>query len=231
MTLEELYKAVETFRKAGISLNDLEVQIAEKEKELINNKIIPELIDSITPILKQVCSELSLVVNYVPGQPLSVLVSRQNEPQEDVTGEVEQPIPVDPPMDTPDANDPHVPNDGVVKPLPEPPQPTKGPRTMLRINFADGTVIEEPEAAETFRQFILKVGVDRVRALGKMQNKVPLVSDTIDSKYKSQVRKLVDGWYLMTWSDTETKRKDILDIAEKLGIDITVEKIAKPKKK
>ena len=155
---------METFRNAGISLNDLEAQIAEKE--LINNKIIPELIDSITPILKQVCSELSLVVNYVPGKPLSVLVSRQNEPQEYVTSDMEQTvegIPVDAPVD---AKDPQVPNDGIVPTVPVSPKPTKGPSTMLRINFADGAVIEEPEAAETFCQFILKVGVERVRALG-----------------------------------------------------------------
>lgn len=78
----------------------------------------------------------------------------------------------------------------------------KGKTTLLRIKFSDGTVIEEPEVAETFRKFVLKVGIEKVRSLGIIRNKVPLVSNTIDSKYKSQQRDLGDGWYLMICSTT-----------------------------
>lgn len=249
MTLEELYKAVETFRKAGISLNDLEVQIAEKEKELINNKIIPELTDAITPILKQVCSELSLVVNYVPGQPLSVCVSRQTEQQEDLSGGMEQPVEEVPEetsekvedsgeadcQDTTDdiTQDETAGNNvgGKSKPLSRGKGTKKGPKMLLRIKFADGTLIEEQDASETFCKYVQKVGVERVHALGIYKNRVNLVSDTVHSAYKHQVKDLGDGWYLMTWSDTKTKKKQILQIAEKLGIDITIEEFEKPKKK
>ena len=57
------------------------------------------------------------------------------------------------------------------------------PATRLKITFADGHVIQEPQAAETFRKFVMEVGAERIRTLGMKQNKVPLISNTLDKKY------------------------------------------------
>lgn len=106
------------------------------------------------------------------------------------------------------------------------PKDTKGTKvaaTLLRVTFGDDTVIEEPQAAETFKKFVQKVGIDKVRSVGILRNKVPLVSNRLDSKYKSQQRDLGDGWYLMTCTTTPSKKKDMETIISKLGIHAKVE--------
>lgn len=100
---------------------------------------------------------------------------------------------------------------------------TIAPATRLKIAFADGHVIQEPQAAETFRKFVMEVGAERIRTLGMKQNKVPLISNTLDKKYKSSQKPVGNGWYLMTCSNTLTKKRDIERIANMFNIKIKVE--------
>ena len=55
------------------------------------------------------------------------------------------------------------------------------------------------------------------------QNKVPLISNTLDKKYKSSQKFVGNGWYLMTCSNTLTKKRDIERIANMFNIKIKVE--------
>ena len=87
----------------------------------------------------------------------------------------------------------------------------------------DGTIIEESTAWESLYKFVLKVGIDKVRAVGLIANKIPLVSNTIDKKYQSAQKPLGNGWLLMTCSNTATKRKQILAIASYLNFKVIVE--------
>ena len=76
--LSDLYKAMETLRKEGLSLNeDLEKQVSELEENIIKKEILPIVTETIAPALKQVQRELVLVVDYVPGMPISVHLSRK----------------------------------------------------------------------------------------------------------------------------------------------------------
>jgi hypothetical protein len=70
---------------------------------------------------------------------------------------------------------------------------------------------------------VLEVGVDKVRAVGLIVNKIPLVSNTEDKKYQTAQKPLSNGWFLMTCSDTATKRKQILTIASYLNFKVIVE--------
>lgn len=66
--LGDLYKAMETLRKEGLSLNeDLERQVSELEEDIIKKEILPVVTETIEPALKQVQRELVLVVDYHPG--------------------------------------------------------------------------------------------------------------------------------------------------------------------
>lgn len=79
--LSDLYKAMETLRKEGLSLNeDLEKQVSDLEENIIKKEILPIVTETIAPA------------------------------------------------------------------------------TRLKITFADGHVIQEPQAAETFRKFVMEVG-------------------------------------------------------------------------
>ena len=76
--LSDLYKAMETLRKEGLSLNeDLEKQVSELEEDIIKKEILPVVTQTIEPALKQVQRELVLVVDYHPGEPNSVSLSRK----------------------------------------------------------------------------------------------------------------------------------------------------------
>ena len=74
-----------------------------------------------------------------------------------------------------------------------------------------------------FSKFVMEVGAERIRTLGMKQNKVPLISNTLDKKYKSSQKPVGNGWYLMTCSNTLTKKRDIERIANMFNIKIKVE--------
>ena len=77
--LSDLYKAMETLRKEGLSLNeDLEKQVSDLEENIIKKEILPIVTETIAPALKQVQRELVLVVDYVPGIPISVHLSKKS---------------------------------------------------------------------------------------------------------------------------------------------------------
>lgn len=185
-----------------------ERQLEAEEEHLIKNEVLPVVTKSIEPALSQVERELVLVVDYVPGTPLKVSLSRKRNLLEALEDVVE------------------------IKPDPEVEHTEKkkggkkvvtNPRTRLRITMPDGSIIEERTAWESLQKFILRVGVEKVRAVGLIANKIPLVSNTVDKKYRTAQKPLGNGWLLMTCSDTATKRKQILAIAQAVGLNVNVE--------
>ena len=207
--LSDLYKAMETLRREGLSLNeDLEKQVNELEENIIKKEILPIVTETIAPALKQVQRELVLVVDYVPGSPISVHLSRKRN----FTAAISDAKEILP--------DPQVEHKEIGKGSPK---GNIAPATRLKITFADGRVIQESQAAETFRQFVMEIGAERVRALGMTQCKVPLISNTLDTKYKRAQKPVGNGWYLMTNSNPLTKKRDIERIAKELNIKLKVE--------
>lgn len=207
--LSKLYELRRLSQEFGMEWTEKqERQLEAEEEHLIKNEVLPVVSKSIEPALSQVERELVLVVDYVPGTPLKVSLSRKRNLFDALEDVVE------------------------IKPDPEVEHTEKkkggkkvvtNPRTRLRITMPDGLIIEERTAWQSLQNFILRVGVERVRAVGLIANKIPLVSNTVDKKYKTAQKPLGNGWLLMTCSDTATKRKQILAIAEALGLSINVE--------
>lgn len=75
--LNDLYKAIETLCREGVSTDDLEEKISQAEEEIIKKEILPILTNNIESALKPVQRELVLVVDYIPGQTISVHLSRK----------------------------------------------------------------------------------------------------------------------------------------------------------
>ena len=77
-TLRKLYEAMQTLRDAGLSIsNDLEKQINVLEEDIIKKDILPVIKEAIEPALKEVQREIVLVVDYRPGEPISLSLSRK----------------------------------------------------------------------------------------------------------------------------------------------------------
>lgn len=207
--LSKLYELRRLSQEFGMEWTEKqERQLEAEEEHLIKNEVLPVVSKSIEPALSQVERELVLVVDYVPGTPLKVSLSRKRNLFDALEDVVE------------------------IKPDPEVEHTEKkkggkkvvtNPRTRLRITMPDGLIIEERTAWQSLQKFILRVGVEKARAVGLIANKIPLVSNTVDKKYKKAQKPLGNGWLLMTCSDTATKRKQILAIAEALGLSINIE--------
>lgn len=207
--LSKLYQAMETLSSEGLELSaEQEAQLRKAEEEIIQKDILPVLTEKIEPVLNQIERELVLVVDYTPKQPLKVSLSRKRNIADVLSDAVE------------------IKPDPVVEHTEKKKGGTKvvtNPRTRLKITMPDGSIIEERIAWESLHKFVLKVGVDKVRAIGLIANKIPLVSNTVDKKYQTAQKPLGNGWLLMTCSDTATKRKQILTIASYIGMKIKVD--------
>lgn len=114
---------METLRKEGLPVNeDLERKANELEEEIIKKEILPVLSKTIEPALQPVQRELVLVVDYVPGNPLSVHLSRKRNFTAEIDAKEILP-------------DPEVEHKEIGK---TGPKEVKNPVTRLRITFADG---------------------------------------------------------------------------------------------
>lgn len=87
-------------------------------------------------------------------------------------------------------------------------------------------MIQEKNAIDTERLFILRVGVERVKALGLIQNKEDLVDhpDKMrNQKYRDRWTPLEKGFYLFNCSSSDAKMGHIRKIVNALHIRARVE--------
>ncbi|MGL4412364.1 MAG: hypothetical protein ACRCTF_09675 [Bacteroidales bacterium] len=213
--LDDLYKAMETLRKEGLPVNEeLEKKASEIEEEIIKKEILPILTKNIEPALHPVQRELVLVVDYVPGQPLSVHLSRKRNFTADIPDAKE--IVIDPEV-THREQGSNV--DGESKIY-------RGPKRDMAVFFPDGTIIAENTAAEPLFKTVKKIGVAEVRQVVEDNNlkfsKVPVISNRRDAKYGRSQKNIGDGWLLITHSNNPMKKSFIEKVSQVLNLGIKV---------
>lgn len=204
---------METLRKEGLPVDEnLEKKANELEEEIIKKEILPVLSKTIEPALQPVKRELVLVVDYVPGRPLSVHLSRKRNFAAELTDAKE--ILLDPEVTHRSRNSN---SDDKIE---------RGPARDMSVIFPDGTVIAEKTAAETLLAVVQKIGVARVRKVVEEYNlkfsKVPVISNRRDAKYGKSQRDLGDGWLLITHSNNPMKKAFIEKVSEILNLGIKV---------
>lgn len=208
--LGELYITMENLRKLNLPIDErLKQEAAKLEEDLIRTEILPTLTEKIEPALAQVQRELVLVVDYIPGTPLKVSLSRKRKLLANLDDVVE------------------------IKPDPEVPHRSYGsrnvgkgeiaPKTGLRVTLPDGRVIAHPKASDTFIDTLLAIGIDRVRPLGVKFCKIPIISNTRDKKYGHAQHDVGNGWMILTHSSTADKKKMLDKIAKALNLNMKVE--------
>ena len=209
--LSDLYKAMETLRKEGLPVNeDFEKKANELEEDIIKKEILPVLSKTIEPALQPVKRELVLVVDYVPGQSLSVHLSRKRNFAAELTDAKEMVL------------DPEVTHrnrlsssEGKIE---------RSPARDMSVVFPDGTIIAEKTAAETM--VVQKIGVTKVRQVVEEYNlkfcKVPVISNRRDAKYGRSQRDLGGGWLLITHSNNPMKKAFIEKVSKALHLGIKV---------
>ena len=98
----------------------------------------------------------------------------------------------------------------------------RAPAKKLRVTFADGTVVFDNKAVETFLKSIEYIGLDRVSKLQSPKKFGHPIVSTQRNENAMQVREL-DGYFIETHSDTKQKARWIREIARNLRIAIEVE--------
>lgn len=205
--LEKLYSTIKNLEELGIDLpEDVIRQTEELEESLIKKEILPVVKESIEPVLSKIKRDLTLVVDYVPGVPVNVRLSRK-------PGIYKREDFIDL---TPDPIVEHA--TGKSRKI-----ETREPKTGLRVTLPNGKVIHEKVAAMTMVEAVKAAGPIKVRNLNIKWCKIPLVSTTKDKKYNSQQHDVGDGLFLLTHANNEARKRLLERISKELHLDWKVE--------
>ena len=216
--LQDLYDIIEKSKKRKLVLSkDVIRQINEIEEGIIRNEILPAMSKDIEPRLSAIKRDLVLVVEYHPGEPISVALSRKMKINQITDAKTITPIqekvgePVVSTKKVP-SEKPHTPTKQVVN-------HTKG----LRVQFPDGTVICHTTAIDTFIAVLRRVGLQRVHELNIQHAGYNLVSRVKRPSNGPIWQHELDGWYIYSNTQNLVKMNDLLYISEKLHLGLKVD--------
>lgn len=204
--LETLYQFIESSKKLGIELPDnILKQTAELEEKLIREDVLPVLRDNIDPVLQQIKRELILVVEYHPGENISVRLSRKRNLSDLSEATLLTPDPV------PD----------IKRRASQQRVGKRKPNTHLRVTMSDGKVFcNEKDATDTFCDVLQEIGLLRVRQLEIMPSGINLIST---SKDENRQQRKVGEFYIFTNRSTRQKADQLQEISDRLHLNMKIE--------
>ncbi len=207
--LEKLYQLIVYSKELGLSLNEEMLQQADQlEEELIKNEVIPRLSESIEPIITQIQRPIVLVVDYVPGEALSVRLTRKRVIMDESESKQYSLAPL-PNKERTKKTDKTI---------------TSSPKsswTGLMVTFPDGKIVNNRYAYETLIEVVETVGIQKVAELGLKHVGLDFISKTRDDFYNQH--ELPGGYLILTHSSTDKKKRQLEEISEKLGLELKVE--------
>ena len=101
---------------------------------------------------------------------------------------------------------------------------SKTPAKRLVVTMPSGEVIEHHNAMATFSEVIEKLGIEQVRSLERLVNRIPLISTSKHPVYNQQKS---GRYYIMTNTSTTKKKTLLEEIASDLDIQLKVEIVDK----
>lgn len=197
--------------------DDVISQINEAEEKIIREEILPIIGQSIEPTLSQIKRELVLVVEYRPGEPISVALSRKAKISQiaDAKPIVASPKRLSTPVKSDEpaaAQEPHEPTKYVTN-------HTKG----LRVQFPDGTVVCNKTAIDTEIDVLHRIGFERAAKVGITYSKWPLIGK---KKRPTEAGKVwqheIDGWYIYSNTSNERKKADLKAISDYYNLGLII---------
>ena len=150
-----------------------------------------------------------LVVEYHPGEPVSVALSRKTKISQidDAKPIVANTQKVSKPVKSDEAYivaEPHEPVKSITN-------HTKG----LRVMFADGTVVCNKTAIDTEIDVFRRIGFERVERVGRMRAGWPLVGKKKRPVEKGKIwQHESDGWFIYSNTNNEQKKEDLQFISD-----------------
>lgn len=215
--LEKLYSIIENSRDVGVKLpKGVLQQVEELEEGIIKEEILPALSGDIAPRLEPIKRDLVLVVEYHPGEPISVALSRKTKISEIMGAKTLTPRSSTPVKseEEPTEAEPHEPTKHIEN-------TTKG----MRVTFPDGTVIWHRAAIDTFIDALRKIGLERIPALGITHGRnFNLVSKDKRPPVPGRIwQHECDGWYIYSNISNSTKAEDLKRIPDHYHLGLKIE--------
>ena len=94
---------------------------------------------------------------------------------------------------------------------------------ILTVQMVDGTWIAEDRAIDTFIEVIKELGIEEVKKLDLTVIGIPLIADCdYDGKAQRKVETDEGTYYIVSGTNTVTKKNILDDIADQLEVDMTV---------
>ena len=206
-TLKELYTTLKSLRDMNLPVDDKLLKAADNlEEKIIKEEILPALSQNIEPQLSEIQRDLVLVVEYHPGDPLSVALSRKTKISEIIDAKTLTPKVSKPVTSTekPIVAEPHEPMKSITN-------HTKG----LRVTFPDGTVVCNKTAIDTEIDVLRRIGFERVERVGRMRAGWPLVGKKQRPVEKGKIwQHESDGWFIYSNTNNDQKKEDLQAISD-----------------
>lgn len=221
-TLKELYTTLKSLRDMNLPVDDKLLKAADNlEEKIIKEEILPALSQNIEPQLSEIQRDLVLVVEYHPGEPLNVALSRKAKISDFTDAK-----PMTPYISTPVKSDVAPDKIGPHEPTKKVENPTKG----LKVTFADGRIVWHTMAIDTLIETLRLIGFERV---SKVPNIVhagySLVSREVRPKTPGKTwQHECDGWYIYSNTNNAQKIADLRTISNYFHLNLTIEEV-KPK--
>lgn len=220
-TLKELYTTLKSLRDMNLPVDDKLLKAADNlEEKIIKLDILPSLSQNIEPLLSEIQRELVLVVEYHPGEPISVALSRKAKISDFIDAKQLTPKNISP-----------VKIDEKVEPV-APHEPTRHIENHtkgLKVTFPDGTVIWHKAAIVTQIETLRKIGFERILSLDIPHSGYNLVSKEKRPVVKGNIwQHETDGYYIYSKTNNQMKIADLKKISESLNIGLIIEEV-KPK--
>lgn len=217
-TLKELYTTLKSLRDMNLPVDDKLLAAADAlEEKIIKEEILPALSQNLEPQLNDIQRDIVLVVEYHPGEPLSVALSRKVKISEIIDAKQLTPYKSDSkPVrsdEKPIVAEPHEPTKMVEN-------PTKG----LRVIFPNGTIVCRKMAIDTFIKTLEIIGFDRVEKLN-----VTHADYNVVSRYKRPAepgrvwQHEYKGWYIYSNISNNRKINILRTISNRLGLNLKIE--------
>lgn len=215
-TLKELYTTLKSLRDMNLPVDDKLLKAADNlEEKIIKEEILPALSQNIEPQLSEIQRDLVLVVEYHPGEPLSVALSRKTKISEIVDAKTLTEVnsrPVSNPQKA-DKQEPHVPTKRIEN-------VTKG----MKVTFPDGNVIWHRAAIDTFVETLREIGLERIPQVGIMHSGYNLVGKAKRPVVPGRIwQHECDGWYVYSNMTNADKVADLKRISDYYHLGLKIE--------
>lgn len=211
--LAEYYSFIEGMEER--LTNDQRRAFMEIENELINEEILPAISKSVSSVLANIRTPLTMVIEFDPSIGITVkrirdkvIVDYQSTKQDD-TLSLEQKknkdmiITVEP---------------DVVKTLSK----SKG----FEVTFPDGTVVRRKNAKTVFVDTLRYIGLDMVALFrGRTFKGFPLVGKRKRTVGKVKWQEEVDGWYIYINMNNATKRQLLRMISDEMHLELKINNV------